>query len=154
MGRLAAALGDRRIGGFTTEEMREGGNRVGFRIVPHRGEERIMARIGNRGSPRVGRYGVDVHAIDVAARESLALDPQVEIYLVDEIGRMECYSEEFVRRMQALVDSQKTIIATIGRQPGGFMETVRRRPDAELWEVTRANRETLVERVLSWLAQR
>lgn len=152
MGRLLGALGDRRVGGFVTEEMREGGQRVGFHIVPHRGSERIMAYVDRRGSPRVGRYRVDVQAIDRAAQEHLALDPQTEIYLVDEIGKMECYSGEFVRRMQELFDSEKTIIATIGRQPGGFMAAVRRRPDAELWEVTQLNREALVDRVLSWLA--
>jgi nucleoside-triphosphatase len=153
MSRLVATLGDRRLGGFTTEEMREGGSLVGFRIVPHRGGKRIMAHVDRPGAPRVGRYGVDVQAIDRAAQEHLALDPRVEIYVVDEIGKMECYSEEFVRRMQALFDSEKTIIATIGRHPGGFIAAVRGRPDAELWEVTRSNREALAERVLSWLAQ-
>ena len=153
MDRLVAALGTQRTGGFTTTEMREGGQRVGFRIVPHRGGERIMAHIDSRGAPRVGRYGVDVQAIDRAAEEHLAVDPQIEIYLVDEIGKMECCSGEFVRRVQELFDSQKTIIATIGRQPGGFMAAVRGRPDAELWEVNQSNREALVDRVLSWLAK-
>jgi nucleoside-triphosphatase len=51
-----------------------------------------MAHVERRGSFRVGRYGVDVKAIDDVARESLALDPRVEIFLVDEIGKMECYS--------------------------------------------------------------
>jgi nucleoside-triphosphatase len=154
MDRLVAALGKRRIGGFTTTEMREGGQRVGFRIVPHRGGERIMAHVDRRGAPRVGRYGVDVQAIDRAAQEHLAVDPQIEIYLVDEIGKMECYSGEFVRRIQELFDSQKTIIATIGRQSGGFLAAVRGRPDAELWEVTQSNREALVKRALNWIAQR
>lgn len=154
MGRLVAALGGRRIGGFTTHEIRAGGQRVGFRIVLHRGGEHIMAHIDRRGWPRVGRYGVDVPAIDRVAQEELALDPQTEIYLVDEIGKMECYSGTFVQRMQQLLDSHKPVIATIGRQAGGFMATVRHRPDVELWEVTRSNREALVERVLTWLAQR
>ena len=153
MGSLLAALRERRVDGFTTGEIREGGRRVGFRIVPHRGTERIMAHVERRGSPRVGRYGVDVKAIDEAARESLALDPEVEIYLVDEIGKMECYSRQFVLRMTELFDSGKTIVATIGRDPGGFIAAVRRRPDAELWEVTASNREALVERVLAWLAR-
>ncbi len=153
MGRLVAALQDRRLGGFTTEEMRESGQRVGFRILPHRGGGPIMAHVDRRGSPRVGRYGVDVQAIDRMAQEHLAVDPQTEIYLIDEIGKMECYSTEFVRRMQELLDSQKPVIATIGRQAGGFMTTVRHRPDVELWEITRSNREELVDRVLTWLAQ-
>jgi nucleoside-triphosphatase len=151
--RVLAALGERHVGGFTTGEVREGGHRVGFRIVPHCGSERIMAHVERRGSPRVGRYGVDVKAIDEVVRESLALDPQVEVYLVDEIGKMECYSQEFVLRMRALFTSEKTIVATIGRSSGGFIAAARGRPDAEVWEVTASNREALVERVLSWLGQ-
>jgi nucleoside-triphosphatase len=153
MSKLLAALRERCVGGFTTEEVREGGRRVGFRIVPHRGTERIMAHVERRGSPRVGRYGVDVNAIDEAARESLTLDPRFEIYLVDEIGKMECYSQQFVLRMSELFDSEKTIVATIGRSPRGFIAAASSRPDAELWEVTPSNRETLVERVLAWLAR-
>jgi len=150
---VLATLREQRVGGFTTGETREGGRRVGFRIIPHCGTERIMAHVERRGSPRVGRYGVDVNAIDEAARASLALDPEVKIYLVDEIGKMECYSRQFVLRMSELFDSGKTIAATIGRDPGGFIAAVRRRPDAELWEVTPSNREALVERVLAWLAR-
>lgn len=153
MGRVVAALGDRPLGGFTTAEVRERGDRVGFRIVPHRGGERMMAHIDRRGSPRVGRYGVDVAAIDAVARACLTLEPRIEIYIVDEIGKMECYSQEFIRRMRALLDSEKTIVATLGRNPGGFMAEVRSRHDADLWEVTRANRDALVERVLTWLAR-
>jgi nucleoside-triphosphatase len=151
MGRLLAALRERRVGGFTTEEVREGGRRAGFRFVSHDGTERIMAHVDREGSPRVGSYGVDVKAIDEAARESLAPHPEVKIYLIDEIGKMECYSEEFVRRMRGLFDSEKTIVATIDRQSSDFMTAVRSRPDAELWEVTASNRDGMVERVLDWL---
>jgi nucleoside-triphosphatase len=154
LGRVLAALQEQRVGGFTTGEVREGGRRVGFRIVPHRGSERIMAHVERRGSPRVGRYGVDVKAIDEVARESLALDPQVEIYLVDEIGKMECFSQQFVLCMRNLFASEKTIVATIGRSSGGFIAAARSRPGAELWEVTPSNREALVKRVLTWLGQK
>jgi nucleoside-triphosphatase len=154
LGRVLAALQEQRVGGFTTGEVRAGGRRVGFRIVPHRGSERIMAHVERRGSPRVGRYGVDVKAIDEVARESLALDPQVEIYLVDEIGKMECFSQQFVLCMRNLFASEKTIVATIGRSSGGFIAAARSRPGAELWEVTPSNREALVKRVLTWLGQK
>jgi nucleoside-triphosphatase len=151
MVRLLAALRNRRVGGFTTQDIREGGRRVGFRIIPHRGTERIMAHVARCGSPRVGRYGIDVNAIDEVARQSLALDPAIDVYLLDEIGKMECYSQEFCRNMSELLDSNKTVVATISRHGGGFIAAVRGRPDAELWEVTPANRDPLLERLLAWL---
>jgi nucleoside-triphosphatase len=148
--RVAAALGERRLGGFTTEEVRERGQRVGFRIAPHRGAARLMAHV-DFGPPRVGRYGVDVAAIDAVAEATLALDPAVPIYLVDEIGKMECLSARFVARMRALLDSDRPIVASVARRGAGFIEEVKGRADVELWEISPQNRDALVERILAWL---
>ena len=57
--RVAARLEGLRVAGFTTEEIRERGRRLGFRIVPFEGRERIMAHVDFPGPARVGRYGVE-----------------------------------------------------------------------------------------------
>ncbi|HVO26881.1 MAG TPA: nucleoside-triphosphatase [Candidatus Margulisiibacteriota bacterium] len=54
------------LGGFTTDEIRTQGQRVGFRIVPLHGRGRIMAHVDRRSRTRVGHYGVDVAAIETA----------------------------------------------------------------------------------------
>jgi nucleoside-triphosphatase len=149
--RLAAALGDRRLGGFTTEEVRERGRRVGFRIAPHGGRARLMAHVDFDGPPRVGRYGVDVVAVDAVAEETLAVEPGVSVYLVDEIGKMECLSARFVALMRALLGSDRRIVASVARRGGGFIEEVKARPDVELWEISPRNRDTMVGRILARL---
>jgi nucleoside-triphosphatase len=149
--RVVAALGERPLGGFTTEEVRERGRRVGFLVQPHRGPARLMAHVDLRARERVGRYGVDVAAIDAAAEEALALRPGVAVYLVDEIGKMEGLSPRFVAAMRALLDSHRRVVATLARRGADFAEEVKRRPDVELWEVTAGNRGALVERVLAWI---
>jgi nucleoside-triphosphatase len=148
---VAAALTGRRVAGFTTDEIREAGRRLGFRIVPFRGPARVMAHVDFRGPERVGRYGVDVAAIDAAAEMELAADPEVDVYLVDEIGKMECLSRRFAPAMRALLDSDRRIVASIARGGGGFIAEVRHRPDVELWELTIRNRDTLADRVLEWI---
>ena len=90
--RVAEALSDQRLGGFYTEEMREGGMRRGFRLQGFRGGSVIMADVKLSKEDRVGRYGVDVPAIDDLAVASLAPEPPVDLYLVDEAGKMECLS--------------------------------------------------------------
>jgi nucleoside-triphosphatase len=87
--KLAGLLPGWRLGGFYTEEIRVRRTRVGFRILTFDCEERVMARVDFPGRNRVGRYGVDVAAIDAFAESALAYDDAIEAYLVDEIGKME-----------------------------------------------------------------
>ncbi len=149
--RVAARLEGLRVAGFTTEEIRERGRRLGFRIVPFEGRERIMAHVDVPGPARVGRYGVDVAAIDALAAATLAPEPRVDLYVVDEIGKMECLSGRFVAATRALLDSDRPVLASIARKGGGFIAEVKRRSDAELWEVTARNRDLLSERILAWV---
>jgi nucleoside-triphosphatase len=150
--RVAAALGEQHLGGFTTDEVRARGQRVGFGITPHVGSARLMAHV-DFGPPRVGRYGVDVASIDAVADETLALDASVDVYIVDEIGRMECLSLRFVARMRALLDSNHLVVASVARRGGGFIGEVKARPDVELWEISPRNRDSLVDQILKWLEQ-
>ncbi len=152
MRRVAQALAGKRLSGFLTEEIREGGRRLGFRIAPFDGPAQILAHVDFPGSHRVGRYGVDVRAIEEVAGEALAHDPGIEVYLVDEIGKMECLSDRFVHLMRRLLDSDKPVVATIARRGRGFLAEAKQREDTELWMVTVQNRDDLVHRILDWVA--
>jgi nucleoside-triphosphatase len=113
-----------------------------------------MAHVDFRSHARVGRYGVDVDAIDAVAETALALDPGVGVYVVDEIGKMECFSQRFVAAMRRLLDSDKPVVASIARKGTGFIAEVKRRHDVELWEVTVRNRDALADLILKWIAER
>jgi nucleoside-triphosphatase len=53
------------VGGFYTEEIRSGGARQGFKIVTFGGQAGILAHVNLSGPLRVGRYGVDLKALDM-----------------------------------------------------------------------------------------
>ena len=72
--RVVAQLELRQLRGFYTKEIREGGQRRGFRLLGFQGQERVIAHTAFPKSHRVGKYGVDVAAIDEAAA-LLAPDP-------------------------------------------------------------------------------
>ena len=152
--KVAAALSGRRLGGFYTEEIRVGGERKGFRLATFDGQERVMAHVGFRGPHRVGKYGVDVSVIDALAESALAEKDDADVYLVDEIGKMECMSSRFVAALRGLLDSGKPVVATIPQKDGGLIAEVKQRKDAELWELTRANRDGMLQEVLAWLEKR
>ena len=150
--RLAERLDDKRIAGFYTEEMRKRGERRGFRLVTYDGSEAVIAHVDFPKTTRVSKYGVDVAAIDRAA--DMALAPGAQLYLVDEIGKMECFSAIFVERMRRALESSVPVIATVAQRGGGFIAEVKARDDCELWKLTRANRDSMPDEIVAWLAKR
>jgi nucleoside-triphosphatase len=151
--RVATGLDVAWIRGFYTKEIREHGARQGFRLAGFDGFERTIAHVSLPKDHRVGKYGVDVAALDEAAA-LLAPDPTAQVYLIDEIGKMECLSGRFVAAVRNLLAGPAPVVATVGLRGGGFIAEVRRLPGCALWEVTRANREAFPARVLTWLDER
>ncbi|MBI4192968.1 MAG: AAA family ATPase [Betaproteobacteria bacterium] len=154
MRRVTEALGERRSAGFLTDEIRERGERRGFRLVTLDGHEWIIAHVELPKQAHVGKYGVDIAALDAATAAALALRPDRDVYLVDEIGKMECLSPRFISAMRDLLGSGRVVIATIARHGEGFIRAVKARPDCMLWEVTRENRDRFPAEILAWLTER
>ncbi len=152
--KVAAALPTHRIGGFYTEEIRKSGQRQGFRLVTFNGEQGIIAHVGFDHRFRVSKYGVDVAEIDRFANAALNIANDIDVYLIDEIGKMECFSERFISRIQALRGIDKPLIATVAKKGGGLIEEVKQWPESELWQVSRNNRDAVVEQVIVWLGER
>jgi nucleoside-triphosphatase len=151
--KLPALLPQWRFGGFYTQEIRAGGERLGFRIATFDGAERVMAHVSFPGPRRAGKYGVDVAAIDALACAALSPAPVPDAYLIDEIGKMECMSREFVAAMRALFATSYPIVATIALRGGGFIAQTKALPSAELLQVTRENRDRLPQAVAAWLTE-
>lgn len=149
--RVAAQLSASQLGGFYTEEIREAGQRQGFRLVTFTGETGIMAHVNIDHRYHVSKYGVDITVIDHFAETALTLTDKIDIYLIDEIGKMECFSSTFVTRTKALLNSNKTIVATIAKKGSGFIDDAKHWPGSELWEITRENRDKRVREVMEWL---
>lgn len=153
---VVKSLGEQ-AGGFYTEEIRERGQRQGFRIVTLDGREAVMAHVGLRGSgrPRVSRYGVDVKAVEQVGVAALRQAVQAgQVVVVDEIGKMELLCEPFKDVVLQAVDGPETMVATgmTGAHP--WVNALKARPNVAVWQVTVENRDHLAQRVLDWLAAR
>jgi nucleoside-triphosphatase len=140
------------IVGFCTEEIRVGRERRGFRLVTFDGDEAIIAHVGFP-PPCVGKYGVDVPTIDRFAASLQETGDRPAIYLIDEIGKMECMSAVFVRAMRRLIESRRPLVATVGERGSGFIDEVKRHDTAEVWTVTETTRDRLPDRVVEWLEE-
>ena len=151
MRKVKGLLAGKRIRGFLTDEIRnERGERLGFQIETFDGRVARLASVELRSPNRVGRYGVDLDALNAVAVPALALEERA-IYLIDEIGKMECLSGAFIDAVARLLDADCPVIATVARRGKGFIAEVKRHPRTETWEVTRANRDAMPGRIASWL---
>jgi nucleoside-triphosphatase len=136
--------------GFYTEEIRVGRDRRGFRLITFGGDEAIIAHV-DLPPPRVSKYGVDVVTLDRFAATLREAQDRSAIYLVDEIGKMECLSATFVEAIRGLLDDSRHLVATIAQRGGGFIDEVKRRHDVEVWAVTQPTRDALPDQIVRWI---
>jgi len=150
---VAEPLGER-VGGFYTEEIRGPGGRKGFRLVTLDGQEAVMAHVNLRGQgrPRVGRYGVDVEAIERVGVAALQRAMQKgQIVVVDEIGKMELFCRPFREAVLRAVSGPYTVVAAVMAKPNPWVDGLKATPGVTVWEVTAGNRDGLAERIGQWL---
>ena len=136
--------------GFYTEEVRgPDGKRTGFDVITLSGKRGPLARVDLQG-PQVGRYGVTLDFLeDVAIPE---FDAATDALLVmDEIGKMECLSDIFRETVLKVLAGHSSLLGSIALGGDPLIRAVRERGAFELIEVTRENRERLVDEILSIL---
>jgi nucleoside-triphosphatase len=147
---LAEQVRPYRIEGFFTQEIREAGRRLGFQIETFDGKKGVLAHTRFRSPHRVGKYGVDVPAFEQFIEPLLApLRSTARIFLIDEIGKMECFSNLFVQRLREILDSKRLLVATIARKGPPVISGIKSRPDVKTFEITAANRDSLILTVKS-----
>lgn len=148
---VVAAL-PRRSGGFVTEEIREAGQRVGFRVRSLDGTEAILAHVRAVRGPRVGRFQVDVASFERVGVGALeAAVREAELIVVDEIGKMELCSPRFVKALAAALESPKPLLGTVLQAPHPWIDALKRRPDVELYRLSERNRADLQDALLARL---
>ncbi len=110
------------------------------------GEEGTLALVGGGKGPRVGRYVVRIEEFESVALPRI--DPEkspAELYVIDEIGKMELMSKKFRESIISLLAQQSNLLATVAVRGKGFLDQVKGRNDVELVEVTKENRDLLPE---------
>jgi nucleoside-triphosphatase len=142
--RLLEVLKDQHTVGFYTKEIREAGTRKGFELIDLNGRKSILSHVNIKSYFRVGKYGVDVEGFEEFLNSLEFFDPVADLIVIDEIGKMECFSVKFNALLEKIMDSEKSVIATIAWKGAGVMEQVKSRDDIRLFEVTRDNRDRLV----------
>jgi nucleoside-triphosphatase len=148
LGRALARLGVP-AAGFVTEEVREGGERVGFALVTLDGRRGTLAHVGRRGGgPRVGKYRVDLETLEGLGVPAIgeALQRQA-LVVIDEIGKMEMASPAFRHAVEEALTGEAQVLGTILQARHPWADHIKRHPAVHLFPVTTDNRNELPERV-------
>ena len=138
----------RPVTGFFTREIKEGGKRFGFSIITLDGKEGILAREDTRTSMRVGKYGVNIEELNRIAVPSMIPAKPDLIVIIDEIGKMECFSPLFRETLIKVLDSENLVIGSIAQKGGVFIQKIKERADVLLVTVTDKNRDSLAADLL------
>ncbi|WP_405680746.1 hypothetical protein OG239_03405 [Streptomyces sp. NBC_00868] len=155
---LAELLPARTATGFTTEEIRQSGHRVGFALETLAGRREVLAHVDLPGPPRVGKYGVDLGVMERLALPSLRPAASAEatgrLVIIDELGRMELASEAFRDAVITLFAADIDAVATVHADHDPFTDALKRRADIEVVHLTPANRDSLPEKLAARLQGR
>jgi nucleoside-triphosphatase THEP1 len=122
------------------------GGRIGFDIVTLDGRRAGLARLGAPG-PRVGRYGVDVASLEAVGGQALdaGLRDPAALLVVDELGKMEFFSDRFVALLPRLFQAPNPLLGTIMLRRHPVADRYRRASGVEVVTVTGENRDRLPE---------
>ncbi len=147
--RIVGTLGKKvKVAGFYTEEMRDAGRRVGFRWHRLDGRTGTLAHIKVKSPHRISKYGVDLERFETQAVSVLDPEaPNVDLFVIDEIGKMECFSAKFVAAIRRLLKSDKSVLATVAQKGSGLIQEVKSYPGVELLHLTRENRAEITQQV-------
>lgn len=144
--RLLEALPQGAVAGFYTEEIKEGSRRTGFAAQVIGGPGIVMARMTNTGRHRVGRYAVEVEALEEMVLGPLRLalkDPSKRFLVIDEIGKMELLAPSFAALVLGFLDDPRPLVATAMAASHPLVDRIKARPDTEVIPLTAANRDRL-----------
>lgn len=153
--RLVECLRDLRLRGFYTEEVRQDGQRVGFEVVGLAGRRGVLAHVRSPSRLRVGRYGVEPHALDEVIQAELShLEGGVDAVLIDEVGKMELFCSSFVEVVPRVLDGRVPVVGTVALNGPGLIGQIQARQDVQLIDISPHDRARLPEDLERWLRER
>ena len=154
--KIIQMLGIKNCGGFYTEEIRENGERVGFKIKTLSGKTGLLSHVNIESEYKISRYGVDLATFENICLEELRNainDEKVKYIIIDEIGPMQLFSEEYKKLLLELLKSRKQVIGTIFMNSYEWLDDFKKQEGIELIEVTFENRDTIPLQVVEMITK-
>ena len=151
--KIIGNLDQEKIAGFYTREIRKNNVRKGFSWKRLDGDVGTLAHIDIKGPFKVGKYGVDVDGFDKNVVPVLDIEQtDADLFVIDEIGKMECFSKKFTAAVRRLFESDKPVLATVAKKGSGLISEIKNYPNIQLYALAPTNREKIVAEILESLS--
>ncbi len=132
-----------RVGGFVSPEERHHGTRTAFYVMDvESGRVEPLASVKGDG-PKVSKYHVDVKSFESIAVPAMGRVEEYDVFVIDEIGRMEMKSRKFAQLLEAVFESHTPLIASLHQD---YLDKFA--PTGEIVELTFDNRNAAYVRLL------
>ncbi|KAE9596811.1 hypothetical protein Lal_00007916 [Lupinus albus] len=157
---LNASNPNLKVQGFYTREVRETGQRVGFKVVTLDGRTCPLAsaKFSSPESlrwPSVGKYKVDVTSFELLALPELQVREDTDLFIIDEVGKMELFSSSFFPAVLKVLESSVPILASIPIPKFGrdipAVARLRNHAGATCFTLSVGNRDAVREQICSLL---
>jgi nucleoside-triphosphatase len=134
-----------RAAGFYTEDIRNQGQREGFRIVTLDGDMALLASSGHPGPVQVSKYGVDLRELErVAVPQVARAIERGHVAVVDEIGRMQLYSRPFRQLMFQAVHDGHPLLGTVMLGRNRYADKLKSHRNVEVLMLTEDSRNDIL----------
>jgi nucleoside-triphosphatase len=114
--------------GFYTAEIREDGVRTGFEIVSLYGD-------------------TDIKGFEQLIEDIFSRGKKTGLYIIDEIGKMECKSKKFSKLIIELLNSDKPVIASVAEKGTGIINDIKKLDNITLYKITPHNRDQTLKKL-------
>jgi len=152
--KIISTLNADKVAGFYTQEIREQSTRKGFSWTRLDGATGILAHVNTKSPYKVSKYSIDVSGFEESVVPILDISySDAELFIIDEIGRMECFSKKFVTAVRRLFVSDKSLLATVAQKGSGLISEVKSYPDTKLFNLTAQNRDKTITEILQILIE-
>ena len=136
------------VRGFYKEPIIEYNILKGFRIITLDLKWQILAHNDIEGPDRINDTGVNVAGFEQLVLPHLSLFAGTELFIIDEIGRMECLSFKFCQQIKKIFDSNIPLIATVNNDQLSYIYDLVKPDDISIIPITKKNRNTLWKDIL------
>ena len=136
------------VRGFYKESIIENNILKGYSIITLDLKWQILAHINIEGPDRIEDIGVNVDGFEQLVLPHLSLFTGTELFIIDEIGKMECLSDKFCQQVKQIFDSNIPLIATGTNDRLPYLDNLASRDDVLLIHITEKNRDILWKDIL------
>ncbi len=140
-----------KVGGMITEAIEEKGQKVGFMVQDLLTKKQaVLAHINMTSEVRFMEYGIDINVLDSIGVEAIRNSvTMADVIVIDEVGKLEVESDEFVKAVKEALDADKPLILTLHKKSRNpLLQDIRRRDDVRILEVTPINKNILPYKIV------